>query len=90
LLETMNACVYSNNVDKAYGLLGVMDPVLAWGVKPDYASDVVTVYTNVAVTHILVYKNLEILRDPTQCGRIDMPSWVPDWTWKGQSRELTR
>ncbi|KAF1844893.1 HET-domain-containing protein [Cucurbitaria berberidis CBS 394.84] len=87
LMEMANSCNCSDARDKVYGLLGIMDPLLARAIIPDYTSDVATVFIRTADAYISTYRNLELLRDANLWGRVDTPSWVPDWTWSGRSRD---
>lgn len=65
--------------DKVYGLLALMDPVLAREIKPDYSASIERVYTDFAKTSINVTESLEICRHVGVPGQLALPSWVPDW-----------
>ena len=85
-MEMANLCDCSDARDKVYGLLGIMDPVLARDIVPDYTSDAAALFIRTADAYVSTYYNLELLRDANLWGRVNTP-WVPDWTWSGRSRD---
>ncbi|ETN41635.1 uncharacterized protein HMPREF1541_03571 [Cyphellophora europaea CBS 101466] len=87
LMEMANSCDCSDPRDKVYGLLGIMDPVLSKSIIPDYRSNPTEVFIKAADAYISTYKDLELLRDANLWGSQETPSWVPDWTWRGRSRD---
>jgi hypothetical protein len=73
--------------DKVYGLLGLMPPMLATRIVPDYAVDAATTFTNVAMLYFIFYNNLELFRDANVWGTSGAPTWAPDWAWHGRIRD---
>ena len=87
LLEVVNVCKCVDARDKVYGVLGIMDPKLSANIIPDYTADLATVLTMTAMAYISTYADLALLRDANMWGAAGAPSWVPDWTWGGRSRD---
>jgi hypothetical protein len=86
LLEVANSASSRNIRDKVYGLVGMMDPVIAERLAPDYRMDPSGVFASVAKAFILTYGNLEPLRESNPWGKNNTPSWAADWTWNGRVR----
>ncbi|KAH7377473.1 heterokaryon incompatibility protein-domain-containing protein [Cadophora sp. MPI-SDFR-AT-0126] len=72
--------------DKVYGLVGMMDPVVARNIVPDYSLSPAQVYAAIAKTFIITQGNLDVLREANPWRQIQSPSWAPDWTWNGRIR----
>ena len=72
--------------DKVYGLIGMMDPLVAESVIPDYTFAPSKVYAAIAKTFISVHGNLEAIREGNPWGKTRSPSWAADWTWNGRIR----
>lgn len=87
LLEVVNVCKCVDARDKVYGVLGIMDPKLSANIVPDYTADLATIMITTAMAYISTYGNLALLRDANMWGAAGAPSWVPDWTWGGRSRD---
>jgi hypothetical protein len=87
LLEVANACSCRETRDKVYGLLGIMDVKLSRAISPDYDADAAFVFQTVAKSYISTYDSLELLREANMSGVAGAPSWVPDWSWRGRSRD---
>ena len=87
LLEVVNVSKCVDARDKVYGVLGIMDPKLSANITPDYTADLATVMTTTAMAYISTYGDLALLRDANMWGAAGAPSWVPDWTWGGRSRD---
>jgi hypothetical protein len=67
--------------DKVYGLLGLVTNNTNLGMKPNYQIGVADVYFDVAVSIIKHSENLDILSVPRHIdAKIQLPSWVPDWS----------
>ena len=86
LLDIANDACSSDIRDKVYGLVGIMDPVIAKQLAPDYRIDPSRLFSVVAKAFILTYGNLEPLRDCNPWGETPTPSWAADWTWDGRHR----
>jgi hypothetical protein len=72
--------------DKVYGLVGMMEPVVAKNVLPDYTLPVYQVFAAIAKTYICAYGNLEPIREGSPWGNSGSPTWAADWTWNGRIR----
>ncbi|KAL5329485.1 hypothetical protein ACEPPN_002999 [Leptodophora sp. 'Broadleaf-Isolate-01'] len=72
--------------DKVYGLVGMMDPLVARNVIPDYTLLPANVYAAIARTYIVVHGNLEAIREGNPWGEMNAPSWAADWTWSSRIR----
>lgn len=80
--------------DKVYGVLGLASP--SDHVVIDYALSVEEVFTRLATNMLRHEQSLDILSHcmlPTTPSKLNLPSWVPDWTVHGwvepfRSREL--
>lgn len=86
LLDLANSAASRDSRDKVYGLVGMMDPVIAENVVPDYTLPPSKVYAAVAKTFICTHGNLEPLREGNPWGGTRSPSWAADWTWNGRIR----
>lgn len=85
----LNVANSANSMDargKVYGLAGLMDPVIARQLVPNYKSPPPVVYASVAKAFILTYRNLNPLREGNPWSRFNTPSWAADWTWNGRLR----
>jgi Heterokaryon incompatibility protein (HET) len=66
--------------DKAYGLLGLLDPAISSRITPDYMRPIQEVYIDFAKAVIQAHENLDIiLVGPRNDLPTGWPSWVPDW-----------
>ncbi|KAG9232809.1 heterokaryon incompatibility protein-domain-containing protein [Amylocarpus encephaloides] len=72
--------------DKVYGLVGIMDPIIATHLVPDYKNSPSQVFTKVARVFIETYRNLDPIRNGNPWGNVKCPSWAADWTWNGRAR----
>ncbi|KAL2075087.1 hypothetical protein VTL71DRAFT_29 [Oculimacula yallundae] len=72
--------------DKVYGLVGMMDPLVARNVIPDYSRLPAQVYADITRTYITVDGNLEAIREGNPWGPLKSPSWAADWTWPSRMR----
>ena len=71
----------TNARDKVYGLLGLVTNKTNLGMKPNYQIGVTDVYFDVAVSIIKHSENLDIFSVPRHIdAKIQLPSWVPDWS----------
>jgi hypothetical protein len=67
--------------DKVFGLLGLVEKDQRRIVQPDYSRNVVEAYADTAIGIIRHTGRLSIWGgDMTRKNRIDLPSWVPDWS----------
>ena len=74
--------------DKIYSLLGVAADVDSLGIVPDYSRPDVEVFTNLARRLFLQEQDLRILEyvfDAPISSFGQWPSWVPNWSYTGQS-----
>lgn len=86
LLNVANSAKSMDARDKVYGLVGLMDPVIARQLVPNYETPPSVVYASVAKIFILTYDNLDPLREGNPWSHLDTPSWAADWTWNGRLR----
>lgn len=68
-------CLCSDDRDRIYALLGMIDSELASTVKPDYTLDTKDVYRDMVVKSIEYSERLQIL---DFCDMATQPTWVPD------------
>ncbi|KAK6062831.1 adenosine deaminase [Seiridium cupressi] len=89
LLDTMILCLRFKStweVDKLYGLLGIIDAQDRRQLKPDYTRDKTTVFRDLACQILETVGSEEQFRLIRFAGigqlrnMPDLPSWVPDWT----------
>ncbi|KUJ10846.1 HET-domain-containing protein [Mollisia scopiformis] len=86
LLNVANSANSRDARDKVYGLVGMMDPIIAKQIVPNYESPPAVIYASVAKTFIETYNNLEPLREGNPWSWYNTPSWTADWTWDGRLR----
>ncbi|KAH8659225.1 heterokaryon incompatibility protein-domain-containing protein [Tricladium varicosporioides] len=72
--------------DKVYGLIGMMDPLVATKIIPDYTLSPSKVYAAIAKTFVCTHGNLDAIREGNPWGKMGAPSWAADWTWEGRIR----
>ncbi|KAE9377656.1 hypothetical protein N431DRAFT_434813 [Stipitochalara longipes BDJ] len=89
LLEVASVSECSDPRDRVFGLLTLMDEKLAARILPNYTISTESIYVSVAKAYIAEYQSLDLLRDGGLWGSLDIPSWVPDWTWSGRVRDNT-
>ncbi|OQO07426.1 hypothetical protein B0A48_07123 [Cryoendolithus antarcticus] len=85
LLASETVC--SDDRDKVYGLLGLMDPSIAQRIIPDYCKSAASVYTDTAEAYIAAHHSIEFLRDANLLDASGSPTWVPDWKQKRRCRD---
>ncbi|CAF9937775.1 hypothetical protein IMSHALPRED_000541 [Imshaugia aleurites] len=80
LISTKNSeC--SDNKDKIYAILNLVNQHERRGLKPNYFKSVIEVYQDVILCSLEIQKTLELLIFCELGGPIeDMPTWVPDWS----------
>ncbi|KAI9148970.1 Heterokaryon incompatibility protein [Paramyrothecium foliicola] len=93
LLRHFRSRQATNHKDKIYGLLGLnidwrgRSPLL-----PDYTLETTQIYQSATLRSIQDYESLVVLiTDMTrrQSGEdLELPSWVPDWSWSPSYMEL--
>ena len=75
--------------DKVYALRGMLDGVVARSIHVDYCISLYEVYAKAAKTSIKQDGNLAVLGAVeyrrTEESRLKMPSWVPDWRYRGST-----
>ncbi|EPE30004.1 hypothetical protein GLAREA_01164 [Glarea lozoyensis ATCC 20868] len=77
--------------DKVYGLLGLLDEDSSLGLKPEYGLDVADIFLQVATSILKGSYFLDLLSVPQNLGsKINLPSWVPDWSHGPSSFLLLR
>ncbi|CZR69106.1 uncharacterized protein PAC_19007 [Phialocephala subalpina] len=86
LLNVANSTNSRDPRDKVYGLIGLMDPIIAAQLVPNYESPPSKVYASVAKIFVLTYANLDPLREGNPWSCFGTPSWAADWTWGGRLR----
>ncbi|OWO98772.1 hypothetical protein B2J93_4643 [Marssonina coronariae] len=86
LLDLADSGVAQDDRDKVYGLVGMMEPLVARNIIPSYALSASRVYANVARIFISAHGNLEVVREGNPWGMRGPPSWAADWTWTGRIR----
>ncbi|KAM0200110.1 hypothetical protein ACHAQI_011784 [Fusarium lateritium] len=69
-------CECSDDKDRVYGLLGIIDPSVAVKIIPDYTKPTINAYSSLALASIEYYQNLDIL---ALCESAREPTWVPDF-----------
>lgn len=74
----------SDDRDKVYSLLSLASDFETHGVQPDYSPDntAVNVYRDVARKYVNSGQGIKILRHAGLPQRLDLPSWIPDWSMK--------
>ncbi|KAK5675694.1 hypothetical protein LTS10_011794 [Elasticomyces elasticus] len=82
LLETSSGTECKRNLDKVYGLLGVMAAEVANRVAVDYSLAEADVFNDVARLFIEAKGGFcnEIVRTATAWNKTGTASWAPDWT----------
>ena len=75
--------------DNVYALRGMLDEVVARSIHVDYSVSLGEVYAKAAKTSIKQDGNLAVLGAVeyrrTEESRSEMPSWVPDWRYRGST-----
>ncbi|CAM1503239.1 Fc.00g080150.m01.CDS01 [Cosmosporella sp. VM-42] len=87
LLEVAYATTCTEPLDKVYGLLAFINPIIADQIVVDYRLQPSQLFSQVAQLFILHDNGLELLRDGSAWNQTKTPSWAPDWTWEGRSRD---
>lgn len=78
LLEVAGSANSTDHRDQVYGLVGMMDPLIAASLHPDYSQTAGKVYADVARLYIEKHGNLDPLREGSPWGIA--PSWAADWS----------
>ncbi|KAK6429735.1 hypothetical protein LTR95_014117 [Oleoguttula sp. CCFEE 5521] len=86
LIAIASEAACSDDRDRVYGVLGLVEPRIAQKVVPDYSKDVASVFTETAEAYIAIHHDLHILRDANLIDTAGCPSWVPDWLYSGRCR----
>ena len=80
----------SDNRDRIYGILHLINEEQRMSIKPDYNKSAPEIYQDFMITCIFDYAYMTLL---TYCEIRDneaanMPSWVPDWSKRRMCREI--
>jgi hypothetical protein len=86
ILEIAHSADCQDPKDKVYGLLAMLEDVVAQSIVPDYTLKPSIVYASIAKAFIQSYGNLEPLREANPWGPSGTPSWAADWHWEGRLR----
>jgi hypothetical protein len=86
LLDLANSAECHDMRDKVYGLVGMMDPVIAQELVPDYEMEPCDVFCATSRAFIRTYGNLEPIREGNPWSKTSTPSWAADWAWDGRVR----
>lgn len=86
LLNVANSANSRDDRDKVYGLVGMMDPIIAKQLVPNYRAHPAEVFASVAKIFILTERSLDPLREGNPWSQTYTPSWAADWTWNGRLR----
>ncbi|KAL9036475.1 MAG: hypothetical protein Q9180_004280, partial [Flavoplaca navasiana] len=71
----------SDQRDRIYGVLNLIEESDRLGIKPDYTKTTVQVFQDVTLRSILRTGNLDLLAScELQSERDEIPSWVPNWS----------
>ncbi|KAF2238378.1 HET-domain-containing protein, partial [Viridothelium virens] len=89
LLYLANAAHASRPLDKVYGLLAIMDPIIAREIIPDYTIEPSELFTRVAKIFITT-GNLETICEGNPWSFSGTPSCVPDWLQQSRNRDKHR
>jgi hypothetical protein len=68
--------------DKVYAILGLVPPVIASKIRPNYSISPADVYKSTFLEHVSLVHRLELLVTCDIRGQktVGLPSWVPDWS----------
>jgi hypothetical protein len=86
LLDLANSADCTDNKDKVYALVGLMSPVVATDLHPDYTLPEWKVYRDAARAFMRFNGNLDVLREGNPWGSARGLSWAADWSWPGRVR----
>ena len=88
VLDLVRRADATDERDKIYSILGLLDPAISAGVTPDYSLSVQQVYTDFIKSVINTSKRLDhiVFRDIS--AEQGWPSWVPDWRKPYQRHHL--
>jgi hypothetical protein len=86
LLVLANSANSSDVRDKVYGLVGMMDPLVARKLVPDYGSSPATIFAKMSQVYIETYQDLDPIREGNCWSKTNTPTWAADWTWNGRLR----
>ncbi|KAM0499565.1 hypothetical protein ACHAPB_005890 [Verticillium nonalfalfae] len=66
--------------DKIFSVLGLAVDLEALGVRVDYTQATEELYTRVAGSILSLYQDVNFLSNNLGSKKLDLPSWVPDWS----------
>lgn len=77
-------CSCKDARDKVYAILGLLQDQSALPLQADYSSSTTAgwVFLQAAAWHVYTTNSLNILSQVDGISKMNMPSWVPDWTIK--------
>ena len=88
LQETRDAKC-SDQRDRIYGVLNLVEESNRLGIKPDYTKTTVQVFQDVMLSSVSRTRSLSLLTCCELHGeRDDIPSWVPNWTIPKRCRKI--
>ncbi|RBQ76817.1 hypothetical protein VDGD_07411 [Verticillium dahliae] len=80
LLPQFHAFQATDPKDKIFSVLGLAVDREALGVTVDYTQATEELYTRVAGSILSLYQDVNFLSNNLGVKRLDLPSWVPDWS----------
>ncbi|KAI4187128.1 MAG: hypothetical protein LQ348_004135 [Seirophora lacunosa] len=79
----------SDQRDRIYGVLNLVQEKERLGIQPDYTKTTAEVFRDMMVTSIFEYGDLTLLTCcELQDGSGDVPSWVPNWSIPRECKEI--
>jgi hypothetical protein len=89
LLNMGRARKCSEPHDKVYAILGLIPPVLASKIHPDYSSPVSTVFKDVFLAYLDVVRRFDLIQRCNNQERLQgLPSWAPNWVGSGRAHPI--
>ncbi|PLB34246.1 HET-domain-containing protein [Aspergillus candidus] len=84
MMNSVRRRLCSDERDLVYALLGLMTPMFASLIRPNYRLPAREVYKDVFLAHVRATQRLELI---SYCGRgaeLGSPTWVPNWVVRDQ------
>ncbi|KAL8727022.1 MAG: hypothetical protein Q9166_006320 [cf. Caloplaca sp. 2 TL-2023] len=89
ILRRTKGAQCSDQRDRIYGVLNLVNEQERLGLQPDYNKSVVEVFRDLMVTSIFEYWDLSLLSCcELQDERAEMPTWVPNWSIPRKCNEI--
>lgn len=79
-LQSARSFECSDPRDRIFAFLGLSGDAEMLGMLPDYEKSCERLYIEFAVSILKAYPYLRLLCYASCCRRLDLPSWVPDWS----------